>query len=148
MSAQLAGEVFIDRNFVFPDTGEVATKYIVVICESILDSKMSVTVRTTSQKHHKQEIVGCFQNALPSPYFYVGEISNIFPIKTWLMLDYVAEYDDNAFIDLEKKGTLSIEITAQILACIESNDSGKLHNYITKSATKELNLYRKSGLIK
>ena len=146
-NTQVAGEVFLDRSFVFPDTGEVAAKYIVVICESILDSQMSVAVRTTSQQHQKQEAFGCFQNEHPSPYFYVGEVDSIFPVKTWLMLDYVTEYNDESFIGLEKKGTLSVETTAQILVCVESNDSGKLYNYITKSAENELNLFKKSGLI-
>lgn len=148
MPAQVSGEVYRDLNFTFPDTGEVTPKFIVVLGESIVDSEMVITVRTTSKRHSKSDIIGCHQSAFPCSYYYLGIVDGIFPEPTWLQFDYTPEYYYNDFSRLEFRGSLTADETAKILYCASYNENGKLYNYAIKSIVAQIDLFKRSGLIK
>lgn len=149
MMSPVSGTVFLDHNFAFPDSGEIASKYIVVLCDSILAPDKVIAVRTTSKKKDKSDEFGCHQSPkrLPPPCFFVGSIAGCFPKETWLMLDYVTEYDINGFHRLTSIATLPDTLTADILFCVQNNASRKLTNLVVKSAEAQIELFRRAKII-
>ncbi len=147
MISPVTGAVYIDDGFTFPDNGEVMRKYIVALCDSLLGPEKVIAVRTTSQQKNKNNVIGCHQTVerYPPPNFFAGEVPNIFPIETWLMLDYIAEYDINGFRDRRFRSTeyLPEATTIALLQCVIANVSGRLPNYVVKSASDQLKVFCK-----
>jgi len=140
----ISGTVYLDNKFEFPDGASPLPKYIVVICDSMLDDDSVIVVRTTSREKDKGKVLGCSHSTYP-PYHFMSTVIDVFPRETWLMLDYVVEYAKDDICILPQQGMLSTEDTASILNCVTQVIT--LENYVIKSATSQLDLFRRSGLI-
>ena len=83
------GYVYLDPDFRYKD-GNTGKKYFIVLCSSpLVDSKV-VAVRTTS-KERGAKSYGCNLNDRWQN-FYLPEEAKVFPVSTWIMLDYAIEY--------------------------------------------------------
>ena len=112
MTSPITGAVYKDLEFEFEDGGG-KPKYIVILCFSCLDSQNVIAARTTSVEDRRIKSPVCYQNiaTLPTSCFYIGKQPNIFMKDTWLLFDYIKEYDANGFRDsrFEPKGMVTIE---------------------------------------
>ena len=145
MTSPVTGAVFKDFRFAFEDGGG-KPKYIVVLCTSVLDSQKVIAVRTTSNEDRKQRLPVCYQNVatLPVSSFYIGKQDGIFPKETWILFDYVSEYDANGFRQSRfgHIGMLDIGVTKDLLACAIQNKNRHLANLVTRSIQEELELIK------
>ncbi len=114
MSAPLPGFVYYDPNFVFHD-GETGKKLFVVLCDSPLDDQLVVVARTTSNSK-TDPIFGCYLDTFP-PCFHLPDNINNFDTDTWIMLDWVVEYDATKLQSMIRTTDLSVEHTIALLNC-------------------------------
>lgn len=114
MSAALPGYVYFDPNFKFHD-GTTGRKLFVVLCDSPLDNEFVVVARTTSTRKNNIDY-GCELAEYP-PCFFLPEAISDLDKDSWIMLDYVVEYDVGSVEKMTRKAQLSIEHTIDLLKC-------------------------------
>ena len=134
MNAALPGYVYYDANFTFHD-GKKGPKLFIILCDSPLDDANVVVARTTSKQKNIEQY-GCYLDTYP-PCFFVPKESSCFTEKTWVMLDYVVEYEKKGLERMTRTTQLSITQTKDILLC--GSECIYIERYITEALRVEAN---------
>lgn len=114
MSAPLPGYVYFDPTFKYLDE-TYGKKLFVVLCDSTLSDENVLVARTTSKQ--KSDItLGCYTGTHP-PCFCLPDSDNNFTKDTWIMLDYVLEYERVKLESINRTTDLSFEHTKALLGC-------------------------------
>lgn len=84
------GDFFFDKNFQFQD-GVIGEKLFIALARSVAGN--FVVARTTSNPQRKSFDAGCHNDAA-DPHFFIPKNENSpFNEHTWVMLDYLSEFD-------------------------------------------------------
>ena len=120
----LLGAIFFDPNFKFPD-GAIKGKYFAIL--GLAPSKDYIVARTTSKGQRKSWQYGC-HNDEPDANFCIPIGRGVFPLDTWICLDYLMDMDVcelNAKLkagSIGQTGTLPGNILKDLLACAACAD--------------------------
>lgn len=119
------GQILHDPCFEFND-GEVGNKLIIVLGRCCKADNY-IVVRTTSKPDRKSWEYGCHNNE-PDPNFFIPVTLGLFPLDTWVCLDYLTDLDVVEFNkgltnkDRFEKGQLSINVLKNLLDCASRAD--------------------------
>lgn len=120
----LLGAIFFDPNFQFPDGGNKGKLFTIL---GLAPSDDYIVARTTSNGQRKSWNYGC-HNDEPDPSFCIPIGRGVFPLDTWICLDYLMNldvYELGAKVksgSIQQKGNLPVEILRELLACTASAD--------------------------
>lgn len=118
----LHGAILFDPHFKFRDGASKGKLFIIL---GIAPSNDYIVARTTSNPQRKSWQYGC-HNDEPDPSFCIPIGRNVFPLDTWICLDYLMDLDDyelkakTKMGSIEQKGVLPGDILRDLLACAAS----------------------------
>lgn len=119
MTANRLGEVYFVPDCKFPD-GQSSNKLLIILGLNPIGDY--VVLRTTSQARLRRTTPGC-QNGDREPGFFIPQgTSQVFPLDTWVCLDYSLTFEVPDFEKCigkvyEYRGQLEQHLICQLLRC-------------------------------
>ncbi len=111
----LPGFVYFDKDFIFPD-GDIKEKLFVVLRDSPKNEANVLVARTTS-KSKSESSYGCHSPSKFETVFFVPQEDGIFHEDTWVLFDYLSEYDQDHLSRWKRIGVLNLQQTKDMLNC-------------------------------